>query len=82
MARRIGAAVLWVVALGGCSGTNVTVVAGPDEDGQILIERRDAPPIEANIGKGGIEPVTPPPNPITPIIPVDTPVPTATPGPS
>jgi hypothetical protein len=73
---------LWVVALGGCSGTNVTVVAGPDEDGQILIERRNAPPIEANIGKGGIQEVTPLPDPITPIIPVNTPAPTVTPQPT
>jgi hypothetical protein len=77
-----------VVAIGACSGTNVSVVsgnvtatAGPDEDGQILIERRDGPPIEANIGKNGIEEVTPTPGPITPIIPVATPQPTATPRP-
>jgi hypothetical protein len=70
-----------VVAVGACSGTNVTVVAGTDEDGQILIERRDAPPIEASIGKHGIEEITPTPGPITPIIPVATPEPTATPLP-
>ena len=78
-----------VVAIGGCSGTNVAIVSGnvtavsgtDDQDGQILIERRDGPPIEANIGKNGIEGVTPTPGPITPIIPVATPQPTATPRP-
>jgi len=79
--RRIGAVAFLVVAAGGCSGTNVTVVSGTDEDGQILIERRDGPSIEAGIGKHGIEGITPTPGPITPIIPVATPEPTATPQP-
>ncbi len=81
MTWRIGAAVLFTVAVGGCSGTNVTVVGGVGEDGQIL-ERQNAPPIEGSIDPdGGIKEITPPPSPITPIIPVATPEPTATPRP-
>lgn len=78
--RHLGIAVLLLVAAGGCSGNNATI-SGSDQGGQILITG-DHPPIEANIGENGIEgPPTPTPGPIAPKIPIQTPVPTATPRP-
>jgi len=73
--RRIVAAAL-LVAAGGCTGTDVSVT-GSSEGGHI-----SAPPIEADVDKEGIKgPPTPTPGPITPIYPVATPNPTATPRP-
>jgi hypothetical protein len=71
--RRILAAAV-LVAAGGCTEVTVT---GSSEGGHI-----SAPPLEADVGKDGITgPPTPTPGPITPIYPVATPNPTATPLP-
>jgi hypothetical protein len=70
-----------LVAACACTGTDVTVV-GSGEGGQVLVTGANSPPVEVNIGKDGITgPPTPTPGPITPVYPVATPNPTATPLP-
>jgi hypothetical protein len=76
------AAILLIAAAGACSsGTDATIVVS-DEGADIAISDPNAPPIGATIDKEGVKgPPTPTPHPITPIIPVATPVPTSTPRP-
>jgi hypothetical protein len=70
----VAAAVL--VAAGGCTGADVTVT-GSSEGVHV-----SAPPVEADVDKGGVAgPPTPTPGPITPVYPLATPNPTATPLP-
>ncbi len=81
MPSRFWAALLLLVAAGGCSGSNVNVQIPDEGDGGIEVISRDYPPLEGTIGKGGLEGITPLPGPITPISAMETPVPTSTPKP-
>ncbi|HEY2797528.1 MAG TPA: hypothetical protein VGK26_06530 [Thermoanaerobaculia bacterium] len=77
MASRNGALLLLLVAAGGCSGSNGSVVL--DNGNGSFVVTGDHPPIEGEVDEGEIRGITPTPAPITPVAALETPVPTATP---
>ena len=78
MASHTWAALLLIVAAGGCSGSTSTVVIESNGDGIVEITGNH-PPIEGEIHDGELHGITPTPAPITPVSAMETPIPTPTP---
>ena len=78
VASRTWAALLLIVAAGGCSGSNGSVVVSSDGNGSFQFTG-DHPPIEGEVTEGEIHGITPTPAPVTPVSALETPVPTPTP---